>query len=103
MDDRSVAEVWHVGVFLAEEMVARGWSPDDVAERMGGDQKARIVNALTVMAIIGDIVLPDDDENEIGPEYAKKLGEAFDVSPEYFLNLERFWREAPATAIRHRR
>ena len=95
------AEVWHPGCFLAEEMTERGWTAKDVAERMGGaSHKERIIDGLTVMAICGEILLPDDEGSEIGEETAAKLGKAFGTSAEFWLSLDRAWRE-PAT-IRHR-
>lgn len=94
MAERKPAEVWPPGDFIAEEMLARGWSDEDVAARMGGKSKrARLIDALTVMAIRQGWVFPDDPDPEIGEKTAAALGRAFGVSPEFFLNLERTWRK----------
>lgn len=95
------AETWHPGCFLKEEMLARKWTAEDVAEKMGGvSHKERIIDGLVVMAICGEIILQDDADQEIGEETAAKLGKAFGTSAEFWLNLDRAWRE-PATT-RHR-
>ena len=85
---RRPAEVWPIGYFLAEEMIERGWTSRDVAARMDGDFG---VNAIAV-----DFYLAIADERlKFGFEQAKELADAFDVSPEYLMNLHRTWVENP--------
>lgn len=96
-----LATVFHPGVFLAEEMEARGWTAADVAAAMGGGtHKERCVDELTGMAICGDILLPDEDNSTLGEEFAGKLGKAFGTSAELWLNLERAWLEGAAERVR---
>lgn len=95
------AEVWHPGVYLLEEMEARGWSVRDVAERMGGQEL--VINELLVEQIIGETyMLPNDAECELDPETAAKLARAFGTSAEFWLNLDRYYREAGSATVRHR-
>lgn len=94
-------EVWHVGTYLAEEMEARGWSAKDVAERMGGENA--VVDELIVEAITGEkYMLFDDEDCSLDEGTAAKFARAFDTSAELWLNLDRYYREAGQTTIRHR-
>lgn len=68
------AETFHPGVFLEEELEARGWTCSDLADIMG--RSAR------------DISLIINGERGISPETAIGLGEAFGTSSEYWMNLE---------------
>lgn len=83
---RIPVEVWPPGLFIQEELDARGWSHDDLHAKLGPDP----IDHLAV-----DIVLAVHDKNLIVDEQtAAALGRAFDVSPEFFLNLDRAWRSA---------
>lgn len=82
------AEVFHPSVFIQEEMDARGWSRDDLALRMGGDF------ATDRLALEVYFILQHKRSMRIGDKFARQLARAFDVSPEFFLNLERIWLEA---------
>lgn len=68
-------EVPHPGELLAEELEARGWSQRDLAYILGVSEQGitQIVNA----------------RRGISPEMAKALGDAFDVNPELFTNLQK--------------
>ena len=75
-------------------MAARGWTDEDVADRMGSvDAQDHAVNTMTVMAIRQNAII-DGEECEIGEDTAVKLGRAFGVSPAFWLNLERMWLNA---------
>lgn len=71
----SKIEVPHPGEFIAEELEARGWSQRDLAYILGASEQGitQIVNA----------------KRGISPEMAKALGDAFDMSPEFFTNLQK--------------
>ncbi len=71
----SMIEVPHPGEFLAEELEARGWSQRDLAYILGVSEQGitQIVNG----------------RRGISPEMAKALGDAFDVNPEFFTNLQK--------------
>ena len=94
MANRILAEAWPVGYFLGEEMYARGWTDEDVADRMGSiDAKDHAINTLTVMAIRQNALI-NGEECEVGLATSAKLRKAFGVSPDFFLNLERLYRLA---------
>ena len=82
------AEVWPMASFMAEEMEARGWTAVDVAQRMPGDyeKNALIVNLLLVV---------NKENLIIDSVECSRLGEAFGVDGEYFLNLHRYWLDHP--------
>lgn len=82
----NVAEVFPPGDFIYEELKARGWTIRQLARRMGGDIG---VNELSISLLIQ---CPTRGLL-IGEETAEKLGQAFDVSPEFFLNLDKAWQE----------
>ena len=74
MIERKVAEVFPPGVFIKEELDARGWSQVELAEVIGRlpDEVSRLISGHRV----------------ITPEIAKALGDAFGTSAEYWMNLE---------------
>ena len=78
MRDRKLAEVFPPGEFIKEELEARGWVQDDLAEILG--RPTRLVNEL----IAG--------KRGITPETAKGLGEAFGTSAQLWMNLESLYR-----------
>lgn len=63
------------GFFIREELEARGWSQRDLAGVLGVPEQA--VNMIA------------SGKRGVSADMAKKLGDAFDVSPEFFLNLQR--------------
>jgi len=68
------AEVFPPGGYIREELEARGWTPTDLAWVMG-------VHASVLSALLSG-------RRGISAEMSKKLGDAFDVSPELFANLQ---------------
>lgn len=85
---RVPAETFPPGIFLAEEMEARGWTSRDVARRMGETEESKI--ALDELVV--DLILHVHDKGaRVGDDTAKKLGLAFGVEPQFFLNLEAAW------------
>lgn len=77
-----LTDVPHPGEFIREELEARGWSQRDLAYILGMAEQA--VNVIV------------SGKRGISPEMAKALGEAFDVSAEYFANLQKFYEMANA-------
>lgn len=73
-------DVPHPGEFLKEELDARGWLQRDLARILGMPEQA--VN----MIVSG--------KQGISPEMARALGEAFDVDPEFFANLQKSYEMA---------
>jgi hypothetical protein len=78
----------HPSWFIKEELDARGWSLDDLAARMPGEFG---VNRLSLDFYFE--VGPTAPNMIIGKTTAYRLGIAFDVSPDFFLNLESAWRK----------
>ena len=74
MNDGRPAETFPPGEFIRDELEARGWTQDDLAEVMG--RNPRLVNEI----ITG--------KRSITPETAMGLGEALDTSSQYWLNLQ---------------
>lgn len=72
----------HPGEFIEEELKERGWSQRDLSYILGGDQQAvnRIISG----------------KRGISPEMAKALAVAFDVHPEFFVNLQKAYELAVA-------
>lgn len=72
--ERVPAETFPPGEFIKDEIEARGWTQEDLAEVMGRD--LRLVNEI----ITG--------KRGITPDTAKGLGEALETSAQYWLNLQ---------------
>ena len=89
--ERVPAEVFPPGEFIEEEMRARGWTANDVAERMGddGSLRQRSINLLLVHMLVE----VRDTGMIVDEESAAKLGRAFGTSPQFFLNLDAVWRK----------
>ncbi|HEX8220005.1 MAG TPA: HigA family addiction module antitoxin [Chloroflexia bacterium] len=68
------ARVVPPGRILKRELEARGWTQKDLAEILGRPQQA-------ISEIVGG-------EKQITPETAIQFGQAFDTSPEFWMNLE---------------
>lgn len=75
-------DVPHPGFYIREELEAREWTQRDLAYILGTPEQA--VN----MIVSG--------KRGISPEMAKALGEAFEVSPDLFANLQRAYDMARA-------
>ncbi|TGV72849.1 addiction module antidote protein, HigA family, partial [Mesorhizobium sp. M00.F.Ca.ET.149.01.1.1] len=80
----SLIDVPHPGEFIREELDARGWSQRDLAYILRVQEQA-----------INPII---SGKRGISPEMAKALGDAFDVSAEYFANLQQAYEMANAHA-----
>jgi addiction module HigA family antidote len=74
----------HPGEFIREELDARGWSQRDLAYILGVPEQS------ITMIISG--------KRGISPDMARALGKAFDVSAEYFANLQLAFEMATARA-----
>lgn len=77
-------DVPHPGEFIREELEARGWSQRDLAYILGMPEQA--VNLIA------------SGKRGISPEMARALGKAFDVSADYFANLQQAYEMANARA-----
>lgn len=76
--------VMHPGVYLKEEMDARGWLQRDLAYILGVPEQA--VNVIL------------SGKRGISPDMAMALGEAFDVPAEFFANLQKAYDLSRANA-----
>ncbi|MGF7191903.1 HTH-type transcriptional regulator/antitoxin HigA [Robbsia andropogonis] len=74
MNARVPAEVFPPGEFLREELDARGWSQQELADIL--DRPARLISELI------------SGKRAVTPETARGLADAFGTSAEYWMNLE---------------
>jgi len=81
----------HPSEFIAEELIARGWSADDLALRMS-DGTDHDFGVCRVALDFYDEIGPGEPKMYMGDITGGKLGKAFGVSPGYFLALEEKWR-----------
>ncbi|MBN8818307.1 MAG: HigA family addiction module antidote protein [Sphingomonas sp.] len=77
-------DIAHPGDYVREELEAREWSQRDLAYILGVPEQA--VNLIV------------SGKRGISPEMAKSLGKAFDVSADYFANLQQAYEMANAKA-----
>ena len=70
-----LSEVPHPGEFIKDELEARGWLQRDLAYILGVSEQA--INPIM------------SGKRGISPEMALALSKAFDISPEYFMNLQK--------------
>jgi len=92
MNDRKIAEVFPPGEFIKEELEARNWTQVELAEIIG-----------RLPSLVNELVL---GKRPISPEIAKALGEAFDTSAQYWMNLEiayQLWRTQDTDNVISRR
>ena len=86
---RIPVEVFPVGVFIREEMEARGWDISRLAVEMGDIARPALdINFLTVELLL-NIADPDC---RLGQETADKLGRAFGVSGKMFTAIDESYR-----------
>lgn len=78
MTEITPAEVFPPGEFIKEELEARGWTQEDLADILARD--LRLVNEI----ITG--------KRSITPETAKGLGDAFGTGAQFWMNLESAYR-----------
>jgi plasmid maintenance system antidote protein VapI len=77
----------HPSVFIQEEMDERGWSREELANRMGTERCVRNILVLDLYFEVG----PTRTNCRLGEDTARRLAAAFGTSPDLFLNLERAW------------
>ncbi len=87
----------HPSEFIAEELIARGWSADDLARRMS-DGTERSFTICRISLDFYDEIGPDDTRMRIGAKTAGLLAKAFDMSAEFFINLENAWLRSKGIA-----
>ncbi len=91
MTDRIAAEVFPPGVFIKEELEARGWTQEDLVEILGRDS-----------SLVSDIV---NEKRSITADTAHALGEAFGTGGQYWMNLQaayQLWHKPRDTDIARR-
>lgn len=82
------AEIYPPGDLIREELEARGWTESNLARKAGMSPE-----------ILGEILSGD---GAISREIAIGLGAALGTGPEFWENLERFYRESLARAEKSR-
>jgi HTH-type transcriptional regulator / antitoxin HigA len=86
MSERTLAEAFHPGEFLRDELDERGWTQAEFAEII--NRPYQLVNEI----IAG--------KRSITPETAKELGAALGTSAEFWMNLDstyQLWKSAPVS------
>ena len=78
----TLPDIPHPGEFIAEELEVRGWLQRDLAYILGVPEQA-------VNMIVGG-------KRGISPDMANALSDAFDVSPEFFANLQKAYEMSKA-------
>lgn len=78
----------HPRAYILDEMSARGWEPQELAERLG-DGGGHGLNALGWLLYF----MPGSEEIRLGPAGAADLARVFGTSTEVWLELERQWLE----------
>lgn len=89
--ERMPVECFHVSEFVREEMDEREWLIDDLAGRMCADKDDPKEYGINRLAL--DFMLMRDPRLNLGDAMANALSRAFDVSPEFFINLDHAWRK----------
>ncbi|MHB0917108.1 MAG: HigA family addiction module antitoxin [Thiobacillus sp.] len=74
MAERQVAEVFPPGEFIKEEIDARGWTQNDLAEIIGKSQR-----------LVSEVVL---GKRAVTPDTAQALADAFGTSAQFWMNME---------------
>lgn len=93
MGERIVAEAFHPGEMLADELEARGLSPMDLAFRMGGKTHHEVSIDLLAVQLLLEV---DEPGLLVGADMSRKLGEAFEIDRDYFLNIDASWQQFAA-------
>lgn len=78
----------HPRAYILEEMQARGWSPQELAERLGAGEDGGL-NALGWCLYFA----ANDPGVRLGEESAADLARVFGTSAEFWLELEQQWLE----------
>jgi len=89
---RIPAETFSVSEFIADELAARGWTWEDLATHMPHETPVDLAkNGLLALLVLSG----DGDMDEVT---ACKLAHAFDVSPQFFINLDRAHKSGSSAA-----
>jgi len=91
MTERIPAEVFCLAELISDELIARGWTTEDVALRMSATPEEMQKNLLTLdllMCVQRDGLL-------IGDQMFNGLTRVFDVDPMFFRNIDAQWRKHP--------
>ena len=83
------AQVFCAGEFVDDELIERGWTVRELAERMGGDPE---VNQLALGFLL---LTPGEPGLMLGDDMAQGLERAFGPSAQFWLNLDAAWRRWP--------
>lgn len=83
------AEATHVSEFIREELEARGWSRQEVYERLGYDK---------IDCCAFDLLMDVHDRNLLmDKKLSEGLGDVFTVDADLFQRLHDAWRNHPTT------
>ncbi len=89
-----------IGEYIADELVARGWTSRDLAERMGRKGREVHVDELAIDIAIASCFAPQGHAAErvtIGQDFADGLARAFGSNAETWMNLDKAYHECLKT------
>lgn len=86
------AEVFPLAEYLYDELKARGWTTEHCALHMG--YKTDEEYGLDVLTL-DFLMCVQEDGCLVGGDLFRKLALAFDVSEDFFRNIDKVWRENP--------
>lgn len=95
-------ECLHPTVLINDELESRGWTLETLAQRIAASTGDDLAQTGMVLLAYWDIG-PTTENMRMGGWLANALSDAFGISAEYFLNLEKAWltcRAAPTPAVR---
>lgn len=81
-----------VGVFVQEEMDARGWSQEKMAVKMGATTEDEAMENYAILDFL--LCDPPIDGLLLGEDAARKLETAFGASAQFWLKLDASYRAA---------
>lgn len=92
----------HPWTMIAEELLARGWSIEDLAIRMATPDYDEHIREIGVNILTLDLyrtVAPHDLRCMIGEKAGRGIAKAFGLSEDVIVNLDKAWREAAAASL----
>lgn len=91
IEPRRLAECFHVGVFIADEMEARDWTTGRLAIRMGGTRRRQHINKVAIDMCLA-CAISGRTGVLLGRGFAKRLEDAFGVPAKTWLALDAAWQ-----------
>lgn len=88
----------HPTQLIEDELIARGWTADQLAIEMAGGEGEEAGKQRLVLDLYFEIG-PDDTNMRLGEETTLALSRAFSVNPQFLRNLELAWLQSKGVSI----